>query len=179
MPWAEIGATEQAANNAGGRGERQFPGDLWINTDLAWLCFYARPPRYDDSVRYYTAALAVSPNSPYITRHLAYALFRKGSFAEAAAAYSRALELKADAVEIRIGRGEAYLRLGERERAMADFARAAEPEPGTAAGWFYRARLRITSWGDGTRRWPITAGPSNWTPRSHTRGTDGARCTQS
>src|SRR5262249_9047189 len=42
------------------KAQRQYPGDLWINGELGWFCLTAlRPPQYDESARFYTAALAV------------------------------------------------------------------------------------------------------------------------
>jgi tetratricopeptide (TPR) repeat protein len=76
------------------RAQRQYPGDLWINDALGRLYLDDRVRNYDESVRFFTAALAVRPDSPYLRDSLGWALLEKGSLPEAAAEFSKATELK-------------------------------------------------------------------------------------
>jgi serine/threonine protein kinase len=46
------------------QAQRQYPGDLWINDSLGLYCMPLG--QYDDAARFYTAARAMRPDSPYI-----------------------------------------------------------------------------------------------------------------
>ena len=125
------------------QAQRQYPGDLWINHALGWYCYDAlRPPQYDDSARFYTAARALRPDSPYLTLGIARALHRKGSLAEAVAEYSRAMELKPDYAAPWGDRGYAYRQLGQWDKALADLSRAIVLDTTYWVTWFNRGGLR-------------------------------------
>jgi tetratricopeptide (TPR) repeat protein len=132
-----LGAPEQAVPLLR-QAQRQYPGDLWINDALGAYYSRLRPPQYDDSVRFYTAARAVRPDSPYLINGTARALIDKGSHAEAIAEYSRAIELKPDYAEAWNDRGYAYEHLGQLAEALADFSRAIELAPKLATAWTNR-----------------------------------------
>src|SRR5262249_32690091 len=61
---------------------RQRPDDFWINHDLAYALMQGSNPRWDEAVRYLTAALVLRPDSPGIHNNLGVALARKGSVDE-------------------------------------------------------------------------------------------------
>ncbi len=43
----------------------RYPGDLWTNLELASLLNVADPPQADESIRYYTAARALKPETGF------------------------------------------------------------------------------------------------------------------
>jgi serine/threonine protein kinase/Flp pilus assembly protein TadD len=79
-----------------GKAQRIHPGDFWINHDLGWSLGAMTPPRLDESLRYYTAALALRPQNPIVHIDLAMLLLRMGALDEARAAAHEALRLKLD-----------------------------------------------------------------------------------
>jgi serine/threonine protein kinase/Flp pilus assembly protein TadD len=103
------------------RAQRQYPGDLWINSTLAGYCLHTLA-HYDEAVRYYAAALALRPDSPYLTQGLGLALVRAGGHQQGVAELSRAIQLKPDFLEALLNRGEAYMNLGQADRGLADFS---------------------------------------------------------
>ena len=119
------------------KAHRQYPDDLWINDALGWLCL-STLRQYDDAVRYYTAARALRPRSPFLSHAVGRALFLKGAGFESVDEFSRALHLKPDYVQALWGRGDAYLNIGEPDKALDDFSRVIELEPHSAEAWFHR-----------------------------------------
>jgi serine/threonine protein kinase/Flp pilus assembly protein TadD len=128
------------------KAQRQYPQDLWLNTALAAYCM-STTKQYDEAARFYTAALTLRPNSPTITYLLGEALYFKGAYLDAAAHFSRALEMKPDNLAAVMGRAATYQRLGRPEEALADCARAIElrcrdiEQLSLTRGWAY-AHLR-------------------------------------
>jgi serine/threonine protein kinase/Flp pilus assembly protein TadD len=97
------------------------PGDFWLNSFLGWWCLSAQPPQYDDAVRYYTASWGIRPRNHVSVNMIGEALAGKKALAEAVAAFSRAIELKPEYREARLGRGELYVASGLWDLAAADF----------------------------------------------------------
>src|SRR5438270_763889 len=48
------------------RAQRRHPGDFWVNHELASWLLRAPPPRWDEAVRFFSAALALRPESPAV-----------------------------------------------------------------------------------------------------------------
>ena len=135
---SDLGAADRAVSLLR-RAQRQFPGDLWLNDALGWHCYRTtRPPLYDDSVRFYTAALAVRPRNPYMAYSIGRALRAKGSFAEAIAEFTKAIELKPDHRDAWWGRAYCYSELGQPESALADCNKVIELYPKLALAWSSR-----------------------------------------
>jgi tetratricopeptide (TPR) repeat protein len=125
----ELGAPDKAVALLR-QAQRQYPGDLWINDTLAYLCLdVLRPPRYDDAVRFYTAAMALRPRDPYIVYSIGRAFFAKGSLAEAVAEFSKTIELKSDYPKAWDARGSALATQGKLDEAIVCFRRAIELDP--------------------------------------------------
>jgi tetratricopeptide (TPR) repeat protein len=59
------------------------PDDFWVNQSLARAFAKARPPQWNEAVRYFTAALARRPRSPEAGMSLGSALERLGRYDEA------------------------------------------------------------------------------------------------
>jgi tetratricopeptide (TPR) repeat protein len=111
------------------QAQRQYPGNLWINDELGWLCLRALQPRqYDDAVRFYTVVWSMRPRSQSALRDLGRALRRRGSLDEAAAVSSRAFELLIESNPDDAGaysqRGTAYAEVQQWDKAAEDFATA-------------------------------------------------------
>jgi serine/threonine-protein kinase len=62
--------------------QRRYPGDVWVNYDLAGVL--EKLSRRDEAIRYYTAARSIRPETAH---ELAHALQDKGEFDEAIAAF--------------------------------------------------------------------------------------------
>ena len=132
---SDVGAADRAVSLLR-RAQRQYPGDLWLNDALGWLCYSTpHPPQYDESVRFYTAALAVRPGNPHMAYSIGRALGDKGSFAEAIAVFTKAIELKPDLMDAWWGRAYCYSELGQPESALADYSKAIELNPKLATAW--------------------------------------------
>ena len=126
---SDLGAADHAVSLLR-RAQRQYPGDLWLNDALGWLYYGGlRPAQFDESVRFYTAARAVRPLNPHMTYSIGRALLRKGSFADAIAEFTRAIELKPDLSNAWSERAQCYFELGQRESALVDYAKAIELNP--------------------------------------------------
>jgi serine/threonine-protein kinase len=70
-------------------GRRRFPGDVWLNYDLARLL--EASSRSEEAIRYYSVARAVRPETAH---ELAHALERKGESDEARAIFSDLVRLR-------------------------------------------------------------------------------------
>jgi tetratricopeptide (TPR) repeat protein len=112
---------------------------------LAEYCLKT-PKQHDEAARFYTAALTLRPRSPYITYRLGLALLYKRAYLDAAAQFSRAIELKPDYLDAFLYRASSYERLGRPEEVLADCSKAIElgckmVQPRLSRGWAY-TRLR-------------------------------------
>jgi tetratricopeptide (TPR) repeat protein len=128
------------------QAQRQYPGNLWINDELGWLCLTAlRPRQYDDAVRFYTVVWAMRPRNPYVLRELGRALRGQGSLAEAAAVSARAFELLIESNPGDAGaysqRGSAYAEVQQWDKAAEDFATAIKLQPDEHWYWFHYGSL--------------------------------------
>lgn len=131
----ELGSVERAAEVLRA-GQRRHPDDFWLNDALGWLSSaYLRPPRYDDAVRYYTAALAVRPRSAPAHRSVGMTLVAKGAIDEAIAQFAQAIELDPNDPELWSRRGWQWNSLGQFEKAVADLNKAIELNPRFANAW--------------------------------------------
>ncbi|HEV3445114.1 MAG TPA: tetratricopeptide repeat protein [Gemmataceae bacterium] len=132
---ADLDAGEQALDLLR-KGQRQHPGDLSINYALAMCLFRLR--HYDDSLRFYTAALALRPRSAGIVCNIGAALDKKGFPAEAIAEYSKAIELQPCFKNAWCDRGNIQLRLGQTDNAIADYSEAITLDPNWLTAWYAR-----------------------------------------
>jgi serine/threonine protein kinase/Tfp pilus assembly protein PilF len=74
----------------------QHPSDFWINHHLAEALVQIQPPQRQQAQRFFTAALALRPQSPPAYWGLANVLAASGSLDEAIALYKKAIQLKPD-----------------------------------------------------------------------------------
>jgi serine/threonine protein kinase/Flp pilus assembly protein TadD len=117
------------------RAQGVYPGDFWINHDLAVALLDCRPPQVDAAIRYLTAAVALRPNSTKVRLHLGSALWRGGQRDEAIAAFRKAVELNPDLAEAHGKLGTALAAGGRLDEATAAFRKAVALNPGYAEAY--------------------------------------------
>jgi serine/threonine-protein kinase len=103
------------------RAQQRHPSDFWINKVLGDLLSGARPPRLEEAIRYYTAAVALRPQSPNAHYGLANPLHGKGRLDEAIAEYREAIRLKKDFPEAHTNLGLALADQDRLDEAIAEY----------------------------------------------------------
>src|SRR5262249_38747638 len=107
-----------------------YPEDVWINDTLARFSLReVRPPRYEDALRYYTAASALRPRMPRWHQAIASVLAAQGAAAEAIAEGSRAIQLAPKDPETWIARGDVKIDLQQYDSAVEDYSKAIALDP--------------------------------------------------
>ncbi len=153
------------------KAQRQYPGDLWLNTTLAAYCLHS-VRLHGEAIRYYTVALALRPDSPYIANGMGLALDRSGAHRQSLGEFSKAIQLRPDYAEAFINRGEASMHLGQPDQGLADFSRAIElgctwRQVKADRGWAY-TQLRQWDKAIPDLSEAIDSNPkSAWMPRQH------------
>jgi serine/threonine protein kinase/Flp pilus assembly protein TadD len=80
--------------------QRWDPGDFWVNHHLAYcLANIAQPPRLEEAIRYYTAALALRPRSLVAHLNLGKALSDNKDLDGAIAEYEKAIALQPNYID--------------------------------------------------------------------------------
>jgi tetratricopeptide (TPR) repeat protein len=69
-----------------------YPGDFWANYALATM-FHHHQRRWEEAIRYYTAASSLRPRNPMCYLELGNALYGKGDLDEAIASYRQAIAI--------------------------------------------------------------------------------------
>jgi tetratricopeptide (TPR) repeat protein/serine/threonine protein kinase len=102
------------------RAQRRFPADFWINNQLACaLHLHIQPPKLDEAIGFYRAALALRPLSPGAHLNLGCALYQSGNVEGAIAEYREAIHLKSDYVSAHCDLGLALRTKGQLDEAVA------------------------------------------------------------
>jgi serine/threonine protein kinase/Flp pilus assembly protein TadD len=109
--------------------QEQHPDDFWTNHDLAFHLHQSRPPRLEEAVRYYTAAVALRPQSPGARVNLGSALRERGDPDGAIAQHRAAIHLKPDYAEAHNRLGNALTDKGLLDEAVAEFREALRLKP--------------------------------------------------
>jgi tetratricopeptide (TPR) repeat protein len=121
------------------RAHTRYPGDFWVNLELARAPgedgederrLYPRP---EDAVRYLSAAVAVRPRSAMAHIRLGGALRVRGKLAEADAACREAVRLRPDLAEAHTSLGIALRYQGKLAEAVAAFREAIHLRPDFAS----------------------------------------------
>jgi tetratricopeptide (TPR) repeat protein len=107
-----------------------------------------RPPQCHESLRFYTAALAVRPLNPYLTYLVGTDLFYTNSDSEAVAELSKAIELKPDLLDAWQTRGLVYYNLKQWDKAIADCDKVLElfPKDTWALGQRAYCQTNLKQW---------------------------------
>jgi serine/threonine protein kinase/Tfp pilus assembly protein PilF len=87
-----VGAHKEAAALLQ-RAQREYPGNFSINESLAFSLAKMRPPRLEEAVRFFTAAVALHPENPGAHINLGIALGHSGDMAGAIEAFKAAIRL--------------------------------------------------------------------------------------
>ncbi|MHB0959623.1 MAG: tetratricopeptide repeat protein [Pirellulaceae bacterium] len=101
------------------RVQKAYPGDLWANANLACVLKDSRPPRWEEAIRYYTAAIALRPDSAGLHVNLGVALVEQGRLEEANAEYRESLRIAPSYAAPRCNLVTNLIKLGEEEEAEA------------------------------------------------------------
>jgi serine/threonine-protein kinase len=106
------------------QAQQRYPTDFWINHQLAYYLYMSKPPEWAEAVRYYTAALALRPESAAAQNNLGIALVRQGRLDEAIAALRKAIRLQPDFHTAHANLGSAFLLRGQPDKAIAAFRKS-------------------------------------------------------
>jgi Flp pilus assembly protein TadD len=104
--------------------QRRHPNGFWVNHDLAYCLQHLRPPRLEEAIRFYTAAIVLQHQSPGAHNNLGFALHEKGQVDEAIDEYREAIRLKKDYAEPHNNLGLALARKGQLDEAIAEYREA-------------------------------------------------------
>jgi tetratricopeptide (TPR) repeat protein len=107
------------------RAQQHYPGDFWVNSYCGQRLHEAHPPRWDEALRFYYAALAIRPQSPGAHLNVAYVLRKEGRFDEAIAAYRQAVRLQPNYSQAHLGLAMALREAGREAESREAFAAAA------------------------------------------------------
>jgi tetratricopeptide (TPR) repeat protein len=102
------------------RTHRLHPDDFWINYELGRYLRVLNPPRLEEAIGYFRAALALRPQSPGVYVCLGVALGNNGEFEEAVAAFQHALRLKPDYAQAHCDLGGCWTYLGQPDEGIAE-----------------------------------------------------------
>ena len=105
------------------------PADFWINHQLASCLTQLGPPRWQEAVRFFTAALALRPENPGVLLNLGVALEKNGQCEEALTAFRQAIRLRPDFAEAYDGLGRVLSLACPSDEAIAAFRKAIALKP--------------------------------------------------
>jgi serine/threonine protein kinase/Flp pilus assembly protein TadD len=114
------------------QAQRQHPGHFWINHELAEVLGALKPAQWEDAIRFYTAALALRPQSPGVHLNLSKAFYHKQMWDDAIAAAQQAIALKPDYAEAYSDLGSGLIGKGAFDRAIAALQEAIRLKPNLA-----------------------------------------------
>jgi tetratricopeptide (TPR) repeat protein len=109
--------------------QREHPSDFWFSLDLGLACHDAKPPRLEEAIRYYCAAVALRPESPGLHNNLGNALGAKGEVDASIAELRRAVSIRLDYAEAHTNLGVALRSKGDIDAAIAAHRRAIAIRP--------------------------------------------------
>jgi serine/threonine-protein kinase len=112
------------------KAQRRDPGDLWLNENLGAFLALSRPPRLQEALGYFRAAVAVRPDYPALQYNLGTALMLEAKdFDGAIACLRRASELDPGDPKAHHNLGSALLGKRDFDGAIAEYRRASELRP--------------------------------------------------
>jgi tetratricopeptide (TPR) repeat protein len=111
------------------QAHQQSPGDFWVNHGLAFAYSRVTPPRHEEALRHYTAALALRPGSVRVRINLAAVLFRAGRHDEAARYCQEAIAIQPSLAEAHFSLGLCQAGKGRPDAAIAAFHEAIRHRP--------------------------------------------------
>jgi tetratricopeptide (TPR) repeat protein len=108
------------------RALRRHPGDFWINQNLG-MALVGKDK--EESVRFFSVALALRPDSPGTHLNLGSALSEQGKVDEAVACYRQAVALEPKYAQAHHGLGRALSKQGKLDEAVACYRQAIKLDP--------------------------------------------------
>jgi serine/threonine protein kinase/Flp pilus assembly protein TadD len=118
------GAADERALSLLRQAQAQRPDDFWANHNLACCLHHSQLPRLEEAIRYYTAAVALRPQSAGARMNLGLALKDKGDLEEAIARFREAIHLQADCALAHYDLGGLLTVQGRLDEAVAEFREA-------------------------------------------------------
>lgn len=115
------------------RAHGYHPSDFWVNYHLGYYLELISPPQTDAALRYYTAALAVRPQSPQVQFALGVNLLEKNDTEGAIAAFRAAIRLSPEFADAYDGLGSALKQKGLLDEAITAHRQAVRLKGGD--GW--------------------------------------------
>jgi tetratricopeptide (TPR) repeat protein/tRNA A-37 threonylcarbamoyl transferase component Bud32 len=115
------------------QGQRRWPGDFWLNFDLANALNTKRRSRWEEAVGYYRAALAARPRTAVVYNNLGIALKAKGDLDAAIDQYNQAIALDPNYAAAHYTLGNALKAKGDLDGAIAHYKAAIAINPNYAA----------------------------------------------
>jgi tetratricopeptide (TPR) repeat protein len=117
------------------RAQRQYPGDFFINYELAVALKHMGRPYRDEAISFYRAAVAARPMSSAALNDLGVALRNQGKLDEAIAICRKAIELDPKIANAHDNIGLALKSQGELDEAIVWFKKAIELDPKNAGAY--------------------------------------------
>jgi tetratricopeptide (TPR) repeat protein len=125
-------AREEQAVTALQQAQQRHPDDFWVNFELGACLANSRPPRLEEAIRFYTAAVALRPQSPGAWLDLGYALGNRGKVDEAIVCARKAIRLQPDSSLAHFNLGNGLQNKGEVNEAMREYREAIRLDPNYA-----------------------------------------------
>ena len=119
------GALKEAAAFLG-KGQRIHPDDFWINTNLGRCLARLNPPRLDEAIRFYTSAVALSPEAPVARDNLGELLKKMGRLDEAIVEIQEAIRLDPEDASFHTDLALVLELQGKSDEALVQFRQAIE-----------------------------------------------------
>ncbi len=119
------------------QAQKQSPGDFWINHSLAYFLSKMRPPRWQESIRFFTVALALRPIDPANHCNLALTLLDNEAVEEGEEVILKALELDPNYYEAQAALGLFLEKRGRGGEAEKQYRRAIQMDPRRVTAHFY------------------------------------------
>ncbi|MFO0847715.1 MAG: tetratricopeptide repeat protein [Gemmataceae bacterium] len=110
-------------------GHRRHPDDLWVNHDLAMALAVSKPPRTEEAVGFFRAAVALRPLSAGVRLNLGNVLGRQGRRAEAVDCYREAVRLEPGFATAHYNLGNELAGEGRQAEAAACYREAVRLKP--------------------------------------------------
>jgi serine/threonine-protein kinase len=128
------------------RAQGQYPGDFWINFELAYQ-LERDPDKMDDPVRFYRVAVALRPEEALVRYFLANGLTQRGEVDKAVPVLREAIALQPDEATYHFNLGLCLAWRGERGEAIKAYRRTIELDR-DHAGAYAQLGLALDDRGD-------------------------------
>jgi serine/threonine protein kinase/Flp pilus assembly protein TadD len=111
------------------KAQRRYPGDFWVNHQLAFVLTEMNPPRWEEALRFFTAALAIRPHTPGVLVNQSQTLMYRGFLDEAIAVCREAIRLQPDLALAHNDLGTALMNKGLIDEALDAYREALRLQP--------------------------------------------------